>query len=167
MCWIYRYWKAWNNSLDFYLICLHSYLLITLKLLFLSIGIWSPNYHSFWSNSSLWLHKYSIADEKVYLQRWMLNRSTIKIYYYFIPPHCWQNCAKKKLQIRDWMVTIQKWVNLDIFTSPNLVVLCRDPLVLLQCKTKSSWKYIVYASQSSTCVLGLFFIHAHWLTFHF
>ena len=100
MCWIYRYWKAWNNSLDFYLICLHSYLLISLKLLFLSIGIWSPNYHSFWSNSSLWLHKYSIADEKVYLQRWMLNHSTIKSIT-ILSPLTVDKIVQKKLQIRD------------------------------------------------------------------
>ena len=47
-------------------------------IIFINWHMASPNYDSFWSNSSLWLHKCSIADEKVYLQGWMLNRSTIK-----------------------------------------------------------------------------------------
>ena len=69
-------------------------------IIFINWHMASPNYHSFWSNSSLWLHKYSIADEKVYLQRWMLNHSTIKSIT-ILSPFTVDKIVQKKLQIRD------------------------------------------------------------------
>ena len=90
-------------------------------IIFINWHMASPNYDSFWPNSSLWLHKYSIADEKVYLQGWMLSRSTIKSITILSPLTIDKIVQKKKYRLEIvGMVTIQKWVNLDIFTSPNI-----------------------------------------------